>query len=253
VARRVISEGHLDPTNFSVITAGMLEFFTGELPAPEHMCDLNFGARCMARCGAIDDARDRAQNARDQNGFFVLTDGGSGDGKGAIHSRNSDLHVGLAACVNPVTLKPHIKPMGLKKTPRDTGLVLMQTDVQMVDDCGFNWTYFAGISGDHTEHASGDEGERQRMVTHAEVQGCPPGRADKFGCLRHGYHLIEGCGLKALWTTKSALEEAARRIWEDTTSWWTPVATRSSGSRRVCRTSFGPPPRGQSPPPQSGG
>ena len=61
---------------------------------------------------------------------------------GIVLLRFQPIHVGLVACVNPVTLKPHIKPMGLKNTPRDTGLVLMQTDVQMVDNCGFNWTYF---------------------------------------------------------------------------------------------------------------
>ena len=100
-------------------------------------------------------------------------------------------------------------------THRDTGAALAQCDIATFDECGFSWTTFNGMVGDHTEHASGETGERQLVIEHAERQGCPKGRSDKFGCTRHGYSLVEGSAIKALWATKAQLETHARLIWEN--------------------------------------
>jgi hypothetical protein len=218
IARRLMSEGHVTPSNLGRVLSGALVFFTGQLPTAEYVCDDKFGTRCFSRLGVIDDARDRAKNAADEHGVFMMTDGGSGDGRGPIHTRNSSMHVQNGVVWAPslgLHGAPEIIPMGLKVTHRDTGAALAETNITTHDECGFRWPLFNGIGGDHTEHSSGEKGERQLVVEHAERNGCPEGRADKFGCTRHGYSLVEGAGVKALWSLKSQMEVHSRLIWEN--------------------------------------
>ena len=85
-------------------------------------------------------------------------------------------------------------------------------------NAGLRWCFFSGTSGDHTEHSSGVSGERALVIQHAEQAGCPKGRADNFGCLRHGYQLVNGAGLKALWSVKAQAEAHARLMWENFTA-----------------------------------
>jgi len=100
-------------------------------------------------------------------------------------------------------------------THRDTGAALAECDIATYEECGFRWPLFNGVVGDHTEHASGEVGERQLIIDHAERHGCPERRADKFGCTRHGFSLVEGVGLKALWSFKAQAETHARLLWEN--------------------------------------
>ena len=215
VARRVMQEGHVDPKNLSKVLSGAFTFLTGELPTEEHMCDEKFGTRCYARLGALDNARARNENAKDPHGSFFMSDGGAGDRKGVSHTANSQMHVQLQVSYHSDAVGPIIKPLGLKVTPRDTGAHLAKTNIAAFEQSGCTWAGFSGCSGDHTEHSSGVAGERALMIEHAVAHGCAPGRADSFGCLRHGHQLVNGAGLKALWTTKGQCESEARLIWEN--------------------------------------
>ena len=217
-ARRLMQEGHIDPVNLPKVLSGAFCFYTGELPSEDYTCDAQFGPRCFARLGAMDDARDKAVNAKDENGSFLMTDGGAGDRRGVNCSRNSQMHVQLLACWCPLSCKPIIKPLGLKVTPRDTGAQLAATNIDAYTNAGLRWCFFSGTSGDHTEHSSGVSGERALVIQHAEQAGCPKGRADNFGCLRHGYQLVNGAGLKALWSVKAQAEAHARLMWENFTA-----------------------------------
>ena len=48
IARRVMIEGHITPSNLARVLSGALVFFTGQLPTSEYVCDDKFGARCVA-------------------------------------------------------------------------------------------------------------------------------------------------------------------------------------------------------------
>ena len=220
VARRMMTEGHVTPSNLSRVLSGALLFFTRQLPTSEYTADAMFGARIYATLGSIDDARARVKNAANQHGCVMMTDGGAGDGRGPIHSKNSSMQVVSGACWDELLGEfgmPEIVPMGLKVTHRDTGAALAQCDIDTYEACGFAWSTFDGVVGDHTEHASGEKGERQLVIEHAERQGCPEGRSDKFGCTRHAYSLEEGSATKALWSTKAQAETHSRLVWENLT------------------------------------
>jgi len=215
MVRRIMQEGDVDPSNVAKVLSGAFGFFTGELPTSEYTCDATFGARCFARLGAFDDARARIENAKDTNGSFFMSDGGAGDRRGVSHTANTQMHVQLQVSWRSDEYGPVIKPLGLKVTPRDTGAHLAQTNISAFENSGCSWAGFSGCSGDHTEHSSGAAGERALMIKHAESHGCAAGRADNFGCLRHGHQLVNGAGLKALWTTKGQGEAEARLMWEN--------------------------------------
>ena len=215
LARRILQEGHVDPRNLPKVLSGAFAFLTNEIPTPEYTCDDKFGPRCYARLGAWDDARDRIENAKDTNGSFFISDGGAGDRKGVSHTPNTSMHVQCVIRFESDARGPIIKPLGLKVTPRDTGAHLANTNIAAFENSGCSWAGFSGCSGDHTEHSSGAAGERALMIEHGERHGCAAGRADNFGCLRHGHQLVNGAGLKALWTTKSQAEVEARLLWEN--------------------------------------